>query len=76
MGKLPKEATAPALILVGLFMMTVARDIPWTGYEEAVPAFVTMLVTPFTWSTTNGIGAGFTYTTLKLLGERLGTSTR
>lgn len=67
-GVIPKEATAPALILVGLFMMTVARDIPWGDYEEAVPAFVTMLVMPFTWSITNGIGAGFiTYTALKLL---------
>ncbi|MDR7616570.1 MAG: NCS2 family permease, partial [Armatimonadota bacterium] len=67
-GVIPKEATAPALILVGFFMMTVARDIPWTEYEEAIPAFVTMLVMPFTWSITNGIGAGFiTYTVLKVL---------
>ncbi len=49
-------------------MMTVARDIPWGDYEEAVPAFVTMLVMPFTWSITNGIGAGFiTYTAIKAL---------
>jgi AGZA family xanthine/uracil permease-like MFS transporter len=49
-------------------MMTVARDIPWGDYEEAIPAFVTMLVMPFTWSITNGIGAGFvTYTALKIL---------
>jgi AGZA family xanthine/uracil permease-like MFS transporter len=72
-GVIPKEATAPALILVGFFMMTVARDIPWADYEEAVPAFVTMLVMPFTWSITNGIGAGFiTYVVLKALSGKAG----
>src|SRR2546425_443818 len=62
---IPAQATAPALILVGFFMMTIAREIPWDDYEEAIPAFVTMLTMPFTWSITNGIGAGFvTYGTL------------
>jgi AGZA family xanthine/uracil permease-like MFS transporter len=68
---IPAQATAPALIIVGFYMMTVARDIPWDDYEEAIPAFVTMLVMPFTWSITNGIGAGFvTFTAIKLLGGR------
>jgi AGZA family xanthine/uracil permease-like MFS transporter len=66
---IPAQATAPALILVGFYMMTIAREIPWDDYEEAVPAFVTMLAMPFTWSITNGIGAGFiTYAAIKLLG--------
>ena len=70
-GVIPAQATAPALVLVGFYMMTVARDIPWDDYEEAVPAFVTMLVMPFTWSITNGIGAGFvTFAAIKLLGGR------
>src|SRR5881296_1100566 len=65
---IPAQATAPALILVGFFMMTIAREIPWDDYEEAIPAFVTMLTMPFTWSITNGIGAGFvTYSAIKLL---------
>jgi AGZA family xanthine/uracil permease-like MFS transporter len=65
---IPAQATAPALILVGFYMMTIAREIPWDDYEEAVPAFVTMLAMPFTWSITNGIGAGFiTYAAIKLL---------
>src|SRR5438445_39405 len=65
---IPAQATAPALILVGFFMMTIAREIPWDDYEEAIPAFVTMLTMPFTWSITNGIGAGFvTYSTIKVL---------
>jgi AGZA family xanthine/uracil permease-like MFS transporter len=68
---IPAQATAPALVLVGFYMMTVARDIPWDDYEEAVPAFVTMLVMPFTWSITNGIGAGFvTFSAIKLLSGR------
>ena len=66
---IPAQATAPALVLVGFYMMTVARDIPWDDYEDAVPAFVTILVMPFTWSITNGIGAGFvTFSAIKLLG--------
>src|SRR5216110_1949686 len=67
-GVIPAQATAPALIIVGFFMMTIARDIPWEDYEEAIPAFVTMLAMPFTWSITNGIGAGFvTYSAIKTL---------
>jgi AGZA family xanthine/uracil permease-like MFS transporter len=68
-GVIPAQATAPALIIVGFYMMTIATEIPWDQYDEAVPAFVTMLAMPFTWSITNGIGAGFVaYTALKLLG--------
>ena len=70
---IPAQATAPVLILVGLLMMTIARDIAWDDYEEAIPAFVTMLIMPLTWSITNGIGAGFvTYAAIKLLGGRGG----
>src|SRR5499426_3784930 len=68
---IPAQATAPALIIVGFFMMGIAKDIPWDDYEEAIPAFMTMLVMPFTWSITNGIGAGFvTYAAIKLLRGR------
>jgi adenine/guanine/hypoxanthine permease len=70
---IPAQATAPALILVGFYMMSIAREIAWDDYEEALPAFVTMLAMPFTWSITNGIGAGFiTYTAIKLLNGRGG----
>ena len=34
---IPAQATAPALVIVGFYMMTVARDIPWDDYEEAIP---------------------------------------
>ena len=71
---IPAQATAPALIIVGLYMMSVARDIAWDDYEDAIPAFVTMLVMPFTWSITNGIGSGFvTYVAIKLLNGRGGS---
>jgi AGZA family xanthine/uracil permease-like MFS transporter len=70
-GVIPAQATAPALVIVGFYMMSVARDIPWDDYEDAIPAFVTMLVMPFTWSITNGIGAGFvTYVVIKVLDGR------
>ena len=65
---IPAQATGPALIIVGFYMMSLARDIRWDDYDDAIPAFVTMLVMPFTWSITNGIGAGFvTYSLIKLL---------
>ncbi len=70
---MPAQATAPALIIVGFYMMAIARDIAWDDSEEAIPAFVTMLVMPFTWSITNGIGAGFvTWTAIKVLSGKGG----
>jgi AGZA family xanthine/uracil permease-like MFS transporter len=67
-GVIPAQATAPALVIVGFYMMAIALDVPWNDYEEAVPAFVTMLVMPFTWSISNGIGAGFiSYVAVKVL---------
>jgi AGZA family xanthine/uracil permease-like MFS transporter len=70
---IPPQATAPALILVGFYMMAIAREIPWNDPEEAIPAFVTMLAMPFTWSITNGIGAGFiTWAALKVLAGKGG----
>jgi adenine/guanine/hypoxanthine permease len=68
---IPAQATAPALIIVGFYMMSLVADVAWDDHEEAIPAFVTMLVMPFTWSITNGIGAGFvTYSALKLCNGR------
>jgi AGZA family xanthine/uracil permease-like MFS transporter len=55
----PLEAAAPALVLVGFLMMTHVREIPWDDLELAIPAFFTIVVMPFTYSITNGIGAGF-----------------
>jgi len=70
-GVIPAQATAPALVLVGFYMMSVVREIAWDDYEAAVPAFVILLVMPLTWSITNGIGAGFvTWVAVKVLAGR------
>lgn len=47
-GVIPAQATAFALIIVGFY--SIAAEVPWNDYEDAIPAFVTMLVMPFTWS--------------------------
>jgi AGZA family xanthine/uracil permease-like MFS transporter len=70
-GIIPPEATAPALILVGFFMISVARDLPWDDYRIAIPAFFTMVVMPFNYSITDGIGWGFvSYTVINLFTGR------
>jgi AGZA family xanthine/uracil permease-like MFS transporter len=55
----PYEAAAPALVIVGFLLMMQVRDIPWTEVDLALPAFLTIVLMPFTFSITNGIGAGF-----------------
>jgi AGZA family xanthine/uracil permease-like MFS transporter len=62
----PLQAAAPALVAVGFLMMTQVKSIDWDRYEIAVPAFLTIAVMPFTYSISNGIGAGFiAYVVLK-----------
>lgn len=59
---------APALIIVGVFMMNNVRQIPWNDFSEAIPAFLTMIVMPLTFSITEGISFGFiAYTVLKVV---------
>jgi AGZA family xanthine/uracil permease-like MFS transporter len=55
----PLQAASPALVAVGFLMMTQVKHIEWDRYEMAIPAFLTISVMPFTYSITNGIGAGF-----------------
>jgi AGZA family xanthine/uracil permease-like MFS transporter len=64
----PYEAATPALIIVGYLMMTQVQQIDWNDIEIALPAFLTIVLMPFTYSITAGIGAGFvTYTVLKVV---------
>jgi AGZA family xanthine/uracil permease-like MFS transporter len=56
---IPLEATAPALVLVGYFMMTIVKDIDWADPGIGIPALLTIVMMPFTFSITNGVGAGF-----------------
>jgi AGZA family xanthine/uracil permease-like MFS transporter len=59
--------TAPALVVVGFLMMTVVRFIPWDSTDEAIPAFLTILTLPLTFSISYGIGFGFiSYVLIKL----------
>ena len=55
----PLQAAAPALVMVGFLMLSTVREIPWDDLELAIPAFLTIVLMPFTYSITNGIGAGF-----------------
>lgn len=84
-GAVPAVATAPALIVVGLLMMNVLADeeghdrsgqrkgIDWNNMEDAFPVALTMLIMPFTFNITYGIGAGFvSYVLIKVARGKAG----
>ncbi|HEX2024966.1 MAG TPA: NCS2 family permease [Actinomycetota bacterium] len=58
-GVIPPEATAPVLIVIGYFMMVLVREIDWADPGIGIPALLTIGMMPFTFSITNGVGAGF-----------------
>lgn len=63
----PFEAASTALVVVGFLMMTGVRSIDWSDYDIAIPAFLTIVLMPFTYSISNGIGAGvITYALIKV----------
>jgi AGZA family xanthine/uracil permease-like MFS transporter len=65
--------TAPALIVVGFLMITAVRFIPWDDFDEAIPAFLTILTLPLTFNISYGIGFGFiAYVLIKLSRGKLG----
>jgi AGZA family xanthine/uracil permease-like MFS transporter len=55
----PVEAAAPALVIVGALMFRQVTEIDLTELRSAIPAFLTIVIMPFTYSIANGIGAGF-----------------
>ena len=64
---IPSIATAPALVLVGVFMVRPVTKINWLRLDEAIPAFIAMVLIPFTYSITQGITWGFlSWTVIKL----------
>jgi len=66
-GVIPAAATAPALIIVGSMMVSVVAEIEWHDPEVSIPAFLTMMTIPLTFSIANGLAFGFTaYTLLKM----------
>ena len=66
---IPSFATAPALILVGCFMMkSSAKEIDWDDFSESIPAFMIIIMMPFAYSIATGIAYGFiTYTLINLI---------
>jgi adenine/guanine/hypoxanthine permease len=69
---IPAYATAPALILVGVLMSQSLAMVLWTDFSEALPAFITMLATPLTFSIATGLSLGLiSYTVVKLASGKL-----
>ncbi|MBN2286813.1 MAG: NCS2 family permease [Tissierellales bacterium] len=65
---IPSAATAPALILVGLFMMSPIKEIDFADFTESIPAFITIIFMPLTYSISEGIVFGMlSYIILKVL---------
>ena len=60
----PAQAAAPALVIVGALMMTQVVRIDWSHLDISIPAFLTIVMMPFTYSITNGVGAGVVAYTL------------
>jgi AGZA family xanthine/uracil permease-like MFS transporter len=70
----PVEAAAPALVVVGVLMMAQIKDIEFDDFSVALPAFLTIVVMPFTYSIANGIGAGFiSFVVLRTVSGRVRT---
>lgn len=68
---IPDAATAPALIIVGALMMESVRHIDFGDFTESLPAFLTIVMMPFTYSIANGVSAGLVvYPLLKLISGR------
>jgi AGZA family xanthine/uracil permease-like MFS transporter len=71
-GIVPAQATAPALIIVGVLMISSVMRIDFENFEEALPAFFTLVMMPFTYSIANGIAAGFIfYTIVKIVSGKV-----
>ncbi len=67
-GVIPSEATAPILVIVGYFMMQAVGEIAWRDPAIGIPALLTIVMMPFTYSITNGVGAGFiAYVVIRVL---------
>ncbi len=67
----PSAATAPVLVIVGLFMMSPIKKIDLDDYTEAIPAFLTIIMMPFAYSIAEGIVFGMvSYVVLKILARR------
>lgn len=74
-GAVPAAATAPALIVVGSLMVTHIGEIPWADASIAIPAFLTLITIPLTFSIANGLAFGFTsYALLRIASGKFRTT--
>uniref|UniRef100_UPI002618342C NCS2 family permease n=1 Tax=Thermococcus sp. TaxID=35749 RepID=UPI002618342C len=70
-GAIPAFATAPALVIVGYYMLSALKEVDFSDHTEALPAFLVLVTIPYTYSIADGIGAGFiSYTVLKVFSGR------
>ncbi|NJE30453.1 NCS2 family permease [Thermococcus sp. 18S1] len=70
-GAIPAFATAPALVIVGYYMLSAIKEVNFADHTEAIPAFLVLITIPYTYSIADGIGIGFiSYTILKLFSGR------
>ncbi|WP_456395316.1 NCS2 family permease [Thermococcus sp.] len=70
-GAIPAFATAPALVIVGYYMLSAIREVDFTDATEAIPAFLVLITIPYTYSIADGIGMGFiSYTIIKAASGR------
>lgn len=68
---IPAFATAPALVIVGYYMLSAIRGVDFDDASEAIPAFLVLITIPYTYSIADGIGMGFiSYTIIKLFSGR------
>lgn len=71
-GIVPAAATAPALIFVGILMLSNIKDVDFSDMTDALPSFCTIVFMPFTYSIANGIALGLiTYCCTKIFSNRL-----
>ena len=67
-GMVPAVATAPILVIVGYYMMRLVKKIDWDDASIGIPALLTIIIMPATYSITNGVGAGFiSYVVISML---------
>ena len=70
-GNILYPVAAPALVIIGSIMLRATSKIPWRDHTEAIPAFLTLIIMPLTFSITEGIAFGFiSYSLLKLISGR------
>ncbi|MDA2962783.1 MAG: NCS2 family permease [Actinomycetota bacterium] len=71
MAVIPYEAATPALVIVGFLMMTQIKNIDWSDYGIGIPSFLAIILMPFTYNISVGIGAGFvSYVVIRLFQGR------